>query len=53
MTAEECARRIVRAMEKRQRLLITSTRGRLGRWVRLFAPRVIDSVARRAIRRGI
>ena len=53
MTAEECSRRIVRAMEKRQRLLITSTRGRLGRWVRLFAPRVIDSVARRAIRRGI
>ena len=53
MTAEECARRIVHAMEKRQRLLITSTRGRLGRWVRLFAPRVIDSVARRAIRRGI
>ncbi len=53
LTAEECARRIVRAMEKRQRLLITSTRGRLGRWVRLVAPRVIDSVARRAIRRGI
>jgi NAD(P)-dependent dehydrogenase (short-subunit alcohol dehydrogenase family) len=53
MTAEECARRIVRAMEERRRLLITSTRGRLGRWVRLFAPRVIDAVARRAIRRGI
>jgi len=53
MTAEECARRIRRAMEKRQRLVITSARGRFGRWARLFAPRLVDSVARRAIRRGI
>lgn len=53
MTAEECARRIVRAVERRQRLVITSLRGRLGRWVRLLAPRLIDGVARRAIRRGV
>ncbi len=53
MTAEECARPILRAMEKRQRLMITSLRGRFGRWARLFAPGVIDAVARRAIRRGI
>lgn len=53
MTAEECARRIVRAAEKRQRLVITSLRGRLGRWVRLVAPGLIDGVARRAIRRGV
>jgi NAD(P)-dependent dehydrogenase (short-subunit alcohol dehydrogenase family) len=53
MTAEECARRIVRAAEKRQRLVITSLRGRVGRFVRLVAPRLIDSVARRAIRRGV
>jgi NAD(P)-dependent dehydrogenase (short-subunit alcohol dehydrogenase family) len=53
MTAEECARRIVRAVERRQRLLITSLRGRVGRWIRLVAPGVIDAVARRAIRRGI
>lgn len=53
MTAEECARRIVRAAEKRERLVITSLRGRLGRWVRLVAPGLIDRVARRAIRRGV
>jgi NAD(P)-dependent dehydrogenase (short-subunit alcohol dehydrogenase family) len=53
MTAEECARRILRAVEKRQRLVITSFRGRVGRWVRLAAPGLIDGVARRAIRRGI
>ena len=52
MPAEECARHILRAMEKRQRLWIGSARGRLGRWVRLVAPGAIDAVARRAIREG-
>jgi short-subunit dehydrogenase len=52
MSAEECARLIARAMEKRQRLLITSWRGRLGRFVRLFAPGLIDAVARKAVAQG-
>jgi hypothetical protein len=43
----------VGAMEKRQRLLITSLRGKLGRFVRLLAPRLIDRIAYRAIRRGV
>ena len=50
MSAEECARLIVRAIEKRQRLLLTSARGRLGRWLKLIAPDVIDRIAARAIR---
>jgi short-subunit dehydrogenase len=50
MTAEECAARIVRAMEKRQRLLLMSTRGKLGRWLKLLAPNVIDRIAAKAIR---
>ena len=50
MTAEDCAARIVRAMEKRQRLLLMSRRGRLGRWLKLLAPAVIDRIAARAIR---
>jgi short-subunit dehydrogenase len=50
MTAEECATRIVRAMEKRQRLLLMSTRGKLGRWLKLVAPSVIDRIAAKAIR---
>jgi len=49
MTAERCAELIVTAMEKRQRLLITSLRGRLGRWFKLIAPGVIDRIARKAI----
>ncbi len=52
MSAEECARRIVRAMSRRQRLAILSARGRLGRWLRLIAPGVIDRIALRAIARG-
>jgi hypothetical protein len=52
MSAEKCAALTVRAMEKRQRLLITSLRGRLGRIVRLFAPGLIDRIAMKAIRAG-
>lgn len=50
MTAEECARRITRAMERRQRLLLMSTRGKLGMWVKLLAPGMIDRMAAKAIR---
>lgn len=50
MTAEECARRIARAIGKRQRLLLMSTRGKFGRWIRLVAPALVDRIAARAIR---
>jgi short-subunit dehydrogenase len=49
MTAEDCARQIARAVEKRQRLLVMSARGRWGRWLKLLAPRIIDRIAARAI----
>jgi NAD(P)-dependent dehydrogenase (short-subunit alcohol dehydrogenase family) len=49
MTAERCAELIVDAMAKRKRLLITSRRGRLGRWVKLLAPGIIDRIAAKAI----
>jgi short-subunit dehydrogenase len=52
MTAERCAALIVRAMERRQRLQVQSLRGRLGRFVRLFAPGLIDRIAQRAVREG-
>ena len=50
MSAEACAALIVRAMRRRQRLLITSARGRFGRWARLIAPALVDRIAERAIR---
>jgi len=50
MSAEQCARLIVPAIEQRRRLLIMSRRGRLGRWLKLLAPRLVDRIAAAAIR---
>jgi short-subunit dehydrogenase len=49
MTAEACARLIRDAVLRRQRLLVTSARGRLGRLLRVFAPALVDRLAARAI----
>src|ERR1041384_7767941 len=45
MTAEECAVRIARAIDKRERQVLMSTRGKLGRWPKLLAPGGIDRIA--------
>ena len=50
MTAGQCAALMVRAMERRDRALITSARGRFGRWLRLLSPGAIDRMAAKAIR---
>jgi short-subunit dehydrogenase len=52
MSAEECAALTLRAMEKRQRLAVLSSRGRWGRLVRVVAPGLIDRIAARAVREG-
>jgi len=53
MTAEECAALTVAGMEKRERLVITNWRGgRLSRLLRIFAPGVVDALARKAVREG-
>ncbi|MDR8525376.1 SDR family oxidoreductase [Shewanella fidelis] len=52
MTAEECAQMMLPAIAKRQRMLITSFRGRIGRWFKVIAPSLIDKIARRAIASG-
>ena len=51
MSAERCAQLIVAAATRRKRLLVTSWRGRVGRWLRLPCPGVVDGIARRAIAR--
>ena len=50
MTADECARIILRAAAARQRLAFTSARGRVLRWARLVVPGLVDRMAARAIR---
>ena len=52
MTAERCAALMAHAIARRRRLLITSLRGRAGRWLGVIAPALIDRIAARAIRRG-
>jgi short-subunit dehydrogenase len=50
MTSAECAERIIRGMEKRERLVLMTARGKLGRWLKLIAPSTIDRIAAKAIR---
>jgi short-subunit dehydrogenase len=50
MSAADCAARIARAIERRERLVLMSLRGKLGRWLKLIAPPLIDRIAARAIR---
>jgi NAD(P)-dependent dehydrogenase (short-subunit alcohol dehydrogenase family) len=52
MSAEECARQIVQAMEKRQRILVMTLKGKLGRWLGLAFPELVDHLAAAAVRRG-
>jgi short-subunit dehydrogenase len=52
MSAGDCARRIVRAIERREREVVMTARGRMGLWLKLIAPGLVDRIARRAIERG-
>jgi short-subunit dehydrogenase len=52
MSAERCAALIAKAAQRRERLRITSLRGKLGRYVRLLFPGFIDRIATRAIDKG-
>ncbi len=52
MTAERCAALALAAAAKRKRMVLLSARGKVGRWVRMFAPRLIDRIAARAVARG-
>ena len=48
MTADACARRIVRAMERRQRVAVLSLRGRLAGIGKRFFPALLDRLAQRS-----
>ena len=49
LSAEACAEIIVRAMDGRKRFVVTSVRGKVGRWVKLCFPQVIDWMAKRGV----
>lgn len=51
MTVEACARLILDGAERRQRDIVMSAKGKVGRWLKLIAPRLVDSLALRALQR--
>ena len=52
MSVVECARIIVEAMEARRREVVMTARGKIGLWLKLLAPSLVDRLARRAIETG-
>ena len=50
MTVEECARQMVVAMRKRKRELVMTGKAKIGLWLRLIAPRMVDRMARAAVK---
>ena len=50
MSPEVCADLIIQAMTKRQRELVMTFKGKLGLWLKLFAPSLVDRLAERAVR---
>jgi short-subunit dehydrogenase len=49
LSAEKCARIVVKAMSRRKRLVFTSHRSTFGRWGQLLAPGLTDWIAARAV----
>jgi NAD(P)-dependent dehydrogenase (short-subunit alcohol dehydrogenase family) len=52
MTAETCARLILRGVAKRDREIYVTARGKFGQWAKLLLPNLVDRVALRAIEKG-
>jgi NAD(P)-dependent dehydrogenase (short-subunit alcohol dehydrogenase family) len=50
MPLEECVAQIVRAMERRDRELVMTAQARVGMWLKLIAPGLVDRIAARAVR---
>ena len=49
LSAEDCARRIVKAMSRRERLALTSLRSGFGRWGQLLWPQLVDRIVAAAV----
>jgi short-subunit dehydrogenase len=49
MSVEDCVHRIVRAIEGREREVVMTARGKIGLWLKLIAPSLVDRIARRAV----
>ncbi len=52
MTTEKCCHLMLKAIAGRKRDLVMTTRGKLGRWLKLVAPGMVDGIAGKAIEQG-
>lgn len=52
MSTEECARQIINAAAKRKRELVMTAKGKLGLWIKLIAPKLIDRTSLKTIEKG-
>jgi len=52
MSVEECARITLAAIESRRREVVMTLRGKMGAWLKLVAPGVVDRMAKRVIEKG-
>jgi short-subunit dehydrogenase len=50
MSVEDCARLIVEGTESRKRDIVMSAKGKLGRWIKLIAPAMVDRMALKALK---
>ncbi len=50
MSVEECTSIIVRAVDRRTRDVVMTPRAKLGMFLKLIAPRIVDRIAERAVR---
>ena len=53
MSVQECARLIVAALERRQRDVVMTARGKIGRFLKLVAPGLVDSMALNALKEEV
>jgi short-subunit dehydrogenase len=51
MPVEECARQIVDALAKRPREVVMTAQGKVGQWIKLVAPSLVDRMALRALKK--
>jgi len=52
MSVEECVDLMLPAIQKRKRELVMTMRAKVGQYVKLFAPGLVDRIARKAIEAG-
>jgi len=51
MPVKDCARLIIYAMVRRRREVVMTAQGKVGRWLKLIAPWLVDLMAMRAVKK--